>query len=281
MARETFKDIRMNDWKNIPKSFFYAEKIRADYINDFDMPFHYHPYYELYYLLEGSCVHLIGKNKYILKPGDWILIPCDAEHRVYYNTSPHERILFRFTRNYIPYSLLDKMYLFNLNPMYVANDNTRENIDNIMFRILSEYKNSDEYSDEIYKNLLFELLVYFIRKSSDGDIIKITDLITEHAIDYINVNYAENITLEKLADLNDVSPGYMSRKFKSDTGVNISEYIRKVRIKQAKILLLETNDSISQISEKCGFTDSNYFSYIFKQEENISPLRYRKAYSQT
>ena len=281
MKKAVFRDIRMTDWRDIPKNFFYAERLKADNTSFHQhIPYHYHSYYEIYYLLAGSCVHQIGKNEYILNPGDWILIPCDVEHRVYYNSSSHERILFRFTRDYVPYSLLDEMRRFKANPPYVVNDGTKADVDNIMFRLLSEYKNHDKYSDEMYRNLLYELIVLFIRNPSKGTAAEITDLITENTIEYINIHYAKNITLEELADLNSVSSGYMSRKFKSDTGLNISDYIRSVRVEHAKRMLVETNDSISEIAEKCGFTDSNYFSYVFKKTENISPLRYRKQYLQ-
>lgn len=266
--------------KNIKSlnSFFVAERLRSDYTCDFISPFHYHHWYELYYLVEGSCTYSIGKCKYVLNAGDWIFVPCDVEHKVYYNTRPHERILFYFTKNYIPFSLLDKLNIFDANCMYTPDEDERAVTDSIANKLVKEYENPDQYSDEIYRNLLFELMLLYVRRSSCVETTEISNLVTEHTIDYIMSNYSKNITLEELADMNYVSSGYMSRKFKKDTGINVSDFIRKVRINKAKKMLTETDESISVISEKCGFTDSNYFSYVFKKHENISPLKYRKLY---
>lgn len=288
VKKEVFEDNRLlrdiGDLKSFfdggkDKSFFVVEKLRRHFTCQFISPYHYHRYYEVYYLIEGCSTHLIGKNKYVLNQGEWIFVPCNVEHKVLYDTNPHERVLLSFSKDYISLSMLDKMNFFYSNPVYVPGDKDRESMDNIASKLVYEYKNPDKYSGEIYKNLLFELMVHFVRNPSNDDATEIMDLITEHTIDYIHMNYGKNITLEDIAELNGVSPSYMSRKFKSDTGVNISEYIRRFRIEQSKILLVETKYNISQISEKCGFADSNYFSYVFKKAEKISPLRYRKAYS--
>ena len=281
MDRKILKDSRIHTgWNDIPNSFFMAEKLREDHKNGFTgIPFHFHQYYELYYLLEGSCVHIIGKKKYTLNPGDWILIPFDVDHRVYYNSSSHERILLRFTKDYIPYSMLGKVNTLLSNPLYIADDKHKEYVYNIMTRFVEEYENFDIYSENICRNLIYELLVLFLRKAPSDYIAETADLITDNVILYIHKNYSKNITLDELAEDNVVSPSYLSRKFKSVTGMNISEYIRIYRINQAKKMLVDTNDTISQISQKCGFSDSNYFSYVFKLKEGISPLKYRKLYS--
>lgn len=274
-----FKERRLKRHIDMPKSFFLAEKLKAYYSFEYDFPFHYHDWYELYYLIDGSCVHRIEKKEYVLSPGDWIIVPCNMDHKVKYNTDTHERVLFAFSKDYIPATLLGKTNLLFANPMFVPDEGERTVMADIAQKLLSEYQNPDVYSEEIIRNLIFELLVYFIRKPSDAEFGQIKDLMTEHTIDYIMGHYSKNITLEELADINYVSVGYLSRKFKKDTGLNVSDYIRKVRINKAKKLLSETNDSISEISVKCGYNDSNYFSYVFKKEEKISPSKFRKQYS--
>mgnify|MGYP003319274626 CR=1 FL=1 len=56
----------------------------------------------------------------------------------------------------------------------------------------------------------------------------------------------------------------------------IGEYLLKVRLDNAKFLLLNTNKSIENIAESCGFSSANYFSLMFKRKIGISPLNYRK-----
>lgn len=278
MKKELFKEDRIAGNIEASDNFFFVELLTGTNICDFISPFHYHHWCELYYLIEGSCTYSIGNVKYVLNAGDWVFIPCDVEHKVFYNTSPHKRILFHFTQNYFPFPLLNKMNVFLSNPVFVPNEKEKEAMDTIAVKLCEEYKKPDEYSDVLYRNLLFELLLFFVRKQSDVETSEILNLITEHTIDYIRDNFGRNITLDELADMNNICAAHMCRKFKKDTGMTISDCIRRVRMENAKKLLSETEESISAISEKCGFTDSNYFSSIFKKEEKISPLKYRKTY---
>ena len=70
---------------------------------------------------------------------------------------------------------------------------------------------------------------------------------------------------------------YFSRKFKLCTGFGYKEYLITVRIIEACRLLLNTDMSITQIAENCGFDDSNYFGDCFKKIKGMSPREYRKA----
>ncbi|MBQ7900341.1 MAG: helix-turn-helix transcriptional regulator, partial [Clostridia bacterium] len=275
MKNDIFKEERnVCDLNKIPKSFFLVEPNRGDYTFDETYPFHYHDWYELYHLVEGSCTYRIGNKKYALSAGDWAFIPPNTAHKVTYKMGPHERQLICFSRDYISSQLIPKINIFITNPVYTPMPEEAAVVENIAGRVFSEFQKQDEFSPRMYKNLLFELLVHFIRKSSFIREENEIDMVVAYVIDYINLHYAENITLEELADFNNVSPSYLSRKFKYISGMNLSEYVRDVRLKHAKIMLVETNDSISQISDRCGFNDSNYFSYVFKKEEKISPLQY-------
>ncbi|MBQ7900342.1 MAG: AraC family transcriptional regulator [Clostridia bacterium] len=280
MQNDIFRDDRNVVDFNIPsKSFFAVEQSRTDFVHDETWPFHYHDWYELYHLVEGGCTYRIGNKKYALNVGDWVFIPPGTAHKSVYHTSPHERMLIYFSRDYISSQLIPKINIFITNPVYTPCAEEASIVEDVAGRIFSEFQNPDEFSTRMYKNLLFELLVHFVRNPSFIHGKNELDMGIAYVIDYINHHYAENITLEDMADVINVSPSYLSRKFKYISGMNLSEYVRDVRLKNAKIMLVETNDSILQISERCGFNDSNYFSYVFKKEEKMSPLRYRKIYS--
>lgn len=104
--------------------------------------------------------------------------------------------------------------------------------------------------------------------SSDKDL-------TYKAIKYINENYKQDISLESVAEHIHLSPYYFSRYFKNTTGVNFIEYVSKLRIKEAKRLLVSTNRSISSISLEVGYVDPSYFSKVFIKHEGISAHKYR------
>ena len=182
MKKEIFDENNLLINTEKMKCFFSAEKVRRHSADKFMSPCHYNRYYEVYYLIEGCSTHLIDKNKYVLKQGDWIFVPCNVEHRVLYDTTPHEWVLLSFSKKYISPTLLRKMNLFYSNPVYVPCDKDREVMDSIAFKLLYEYKNPDKYSDEIYKNLLFEIMVHFARNFSNHGVIEKMDLITENTI---------------------------------------------------------------------------------------------------
>jgi AraC-like DNA-binding protein len=75
------------------------------------------------------------------------------------------------------------------------------------------------------------------------------------------------------------SHSYVSHTFKSSTGCNFREYINLLRIEEAKKLLVNTSFSITEISMKTGFSNSNYFSLVFQRMNGISPKEYRKKYT--
>ena len=82
-----------------------------------------------------------------------------------------------------------------------------------------------------------------------------------------------------IADKMNLSQRQLNRKVKSVIGIDTASYIREVRISVAKDLLSTTDDPVTEISEKCGFDSSSYFSKIFKQYTKLTPTDYRKAFS--
>lgn len=104
------------------------------------------------------------------------------------------------------------------------------------------------------------------------------DTILSHAIEYIQQNSTNKITVCELAAFCLCSESYLSRIFKRRTGVNINTYINKVRIEQAKNNLILSDDSIADIASGVGFSDSNYFSRVFSQIIGIPPTEFRRRF---
>lgn len=99
--------------------------------------------------------------------------------------------------------------------------------------------------------------------------------IFETAVQYIKSNYNKNMTLDEVAAHVYISPYYFSHGFKSFTGMNFMEYLKKVRIEEAKKLLLTSKMSLKNISKKVGYQDPNYFSRVFRNMVGIPPSDFR------
>ena len=103
--------------------------------------------------------------------------------------------------------------------------------------------------------------------SRNNDIIKIKE--------YIEQNFTNKITLEQISELFYMHPVYLQKKFKKATGFTPTDYIKSVRVNEAKKLLMSTNLSVEAIAERIGFCNTSYFIKVFKNELNCTPAKFR------
>jgi len=91
----------------------------------------------------------------------------------------------------------------------------------------------------------------------------------------ISKNYHKDLDLKKISDIVCLSPKYISRLFKEQTGVTFNQYKLKLRIEEARRLLLETEQNINEISWNVGYHNVESFIRIFKKMEGCTPGEYR------
>jgi two-component system response regulator YesN len=107
------------------------------------------------------------------------------------------------------------------------------------------------------------------KKSNIGKIVEQTNAL-------INERFSQDLNLEDISKELHISPQYLSRLYKSETGENFIERLTTVRIEYAKKLMKEGRYSIKEICYMSGYSDPNYFSKLFKKHEGISPTDYQK-----
>jgi AraC-like DNA-binding protein len=151
-------------------------------------------------------------------------------------------------------------------------------------KIQAELKeNIDDYSQTIIVSTIELLLNYcnrfygrqFItRKATNREILeKVVTILKQHfsaKTDSIGLP-----TVKYLADAVNLSPGYLGDLLKKETGLNAQEHIHHFIIDEAKNILLNSNQSVSEIAFKLGFEYPQYFSRLFKQKTGTTPLEYR------
>ncbi|MBU7591211.1 response regulator transcription factor [Metabacillus halosaccharovorans] len=104
--------------------------------------------------------------------------------------------------------------------------------------------------------------------------------VVEMAIQFINNNIGEQrFSRQDIANHVYLNPDYLTRVFKKQTGLSISDYMQQQRLEYAKKLLEETDLPVSEVALKAGYSNFSYFSTLFKKTENISPVEYRKEMS--
>ena len=101
---------------------------------------------------------------------------------------------------------------------------------------------------------------------------------TQRLCDYINKNYKRNITIDELSRVVSLNKNYMIRIFKERMGKTPIEYLIETRLFYSSNLLTSSKLSVGDIALECGFNSSAYFTKVFKEHYNITPLEFRKKY---
>ncbi len=99
------------------------------------------------------------------------------------------------------------------------------------------------------------------------------------ALAYMEENYGSSITLTDVADHVGLSPEYLSRLFKEDTGMKFVVYLNNLRLKYALSLLKNTNLKVYEVAEKVGYSNLSYFSTVFKKNFGQNPFEYKNSMS--
>lgn len=107
------------------------------------------------------------------------------------------------------------------------------------------------------------------------------DKAIQHAVSYINQHYRLPLTRSFLAQMTRFNESYFSSLFRKETGWSFAEYLNRIRIDQAKNLLLSTTDKMQEIADRTGFSDGSYLGKTFNKIVHISPSNFRNRRNTT
>ncbi len=124
--------------------------------------------------------------------------------------------------------------------------------------------------------LTLEDAMYFCekRKQSEEDSVRLR-LVREKIEGYIRANYAQDLSMQGVAQVMNYSETHFCRLFKHCFKVNFSAYLNEFRIQQAKQMLLTTNCTAKEVALACGYQDNSYFIRVFKRFTGMTPVDYR------
>lgn len=251
---------------------------RISGMNDNMSKSHYHDYFEIYLLEGGERIHMIEDSMFRMQEGELILFPPYTMHHSFGEQDvPFKRIVLYFHKSEVDSAELLEA-LEKGSGLYRPNKKAFQIIHRIVNELLHEQEDKEMFKLSCEHTLLNLLLIYLMRNSSRQLPAKmeIANRI-DTVISYIHNHYAEDITLEQLAERFYISPYYLCREFKRCTNRTIVQYINVTRIMNAQRKLMETDLNVTQISKETGFSNLTHFNRVFKSVTGMTPSGFKKA----
>ncbi len=255
-------------------------------------PLHTHDFSELVIILGGMGTHITRYSRFEIFSGDVFVINGETAHGYENPENLHlVNIMYRpelLSRNASDLTSLPGYHvLFNLEPKFRENHqfNSRLHLTpgqtSGIIPLIEEIENELESNNPgrlfMASARFYSLLGHLCRIYSDKDINSNRQLIRiGKALGLLENSIKRHVSLAELSELTAMSVSTLNRSFKEATGYSPVEYHLKIRIKKAGEILCSTNLSITEVANRTGFDDSNYFSRQFKKTTGISPLEFRK-----
>ncbi len=228
-----------------------------------------HDWY-LIYLVNGELKIDFENDGCTVKAGDVIAIPPDTRHFCY--TKGNDCVDYMWV-HFTGYNADDLIEHFKIVPKTPHCIGTHHSMTEHWQRLFNSFILNDEFFPDVSTAILTEILAQFSRYIHN------TTLRNSFlkSITFIHKNYADDIKISELAEMEHLSETHYRTCFRKITGISPSEYITKRRIEAATKLLESTKMSISDIATRSGYSDIYYFIRMFKKKTGTTPAKYRKA----
>ncbi len=230
--------------------------------------------YLIHYILSGCGIYKARGKLFRLGVGDAFLI-CPDE-LIYYEADSKTPWSYTWIgmRGIKLKSYLERTTLLDSLVFHYDKDDQMRLCHEKMFEADKQPRNRDLIMNSIMYEYLF-LLARKFPKTHPLSAEKKSGYV-EEALRFIEMKYCEPITVQCIADHLSINRSYLHRLFKSITGISIQDYLLDYRIRQACILLSDTDLSIRSVAHSVSYNDPLYFSKLFHQKKGISPSEYRK-----
>ena len=270
-----------------PSDSFLAERRKNPY---FGSNWHYHDEFELLYIIKGSGVRVVGDHMSQFAEKQLVLIGSNLPH-LFRNeeddTSEVDYIVIKFLNH------LNGISLFQIPELKLINQLLKHSARGILFNLDTQDKvkrkliRLSKSNGPIKIINLLEILTvlaeqndfeYLASESFNIGLISKDRERTQIVIDYITQKYDQDIKLEDLASLSNMTTNSFCRFFKENTGNTAFNFLREFRINKACQLLINTDQKISQICYSTGFNSVSTFNRIFKVIKSVSASDFRSQY---
>jgi AraC-like DNA-binding protein len=262
--------------------------VYVDFVTMKEHHIHWHNAIEILYVVKGKISVSINTGTYELEENELEIINVDEAHKIFSKDKNNKVLIFHID----PY-FFEKYYYDIENMFFYTNtsdegaqegeayDELRTFLSIILCELIQKSDNYDEEIENTLVDLLYHLINNFHYLMHEQEELKENDEQLEryHRIaKYIYNNYNNNITLQDIANKEFLSTHYLSHEIKYATGYSFTDLINLTRVEESVKLLLDSEKTISEISEEVGFSHTRYFNKNFKLYYKTTPLNFRKKY---
>ena len=197
-----------------------------------------------------------------------------------FSFKPHIVVINLSEKQYLGLNILKQLVKIKLDIKYIAvgKNNDYKSVREAFITGADEYIVSP-VDEDIVKESIFRFKNEDISNNIDYKILSIRsdDLskVTNKIIKITNAEYNNGINLKKISKMIDLNSAYLGRVFLKETGIKYSEYLMLYRLHKAKNMIIMSSENISEIDNKVGYTNSNYFYIHFNKTFGISPSDFR------
>ena len=264
------------------KASFYSTRIT---VPSFEFKWHYHPEYELTYIVSGSGYRIVGNSHEHFSSGDLVLLGSNLPHTWWgknEDESPSEAIVIQFSSEFIePFLRLNEGQFIKELLAKSAKGIRFESDSSLLEKLLSLSEKKELHSILSLLSLLQDLTekptANLCAASYHNVISKKFETRINKVCTYIQNHYSESISLKQVSDLVFMTESNFCKFFKKATSTTFSYYLNDLRINEACHLLLYSEDTVSKIAQDCGFESLSYFNRVFLRKKQTTPSLFRKV----
>ena len=240
---------------------------------------HYHACHQLYYILSGAAVFLIGSQPIEAKPGSCFLVPAGMPHQMLpVEEGPLESLELKIF-------IKDPFLLNHLqSPPEAVTDNST--IQRLLTYAVENWNSRDEQNRTDIEYILSAVLLNFFvdklsyaHKDSMHILTDAYNTLTKAILVYIEKHFSQHFSLQELGRQLNYNKNYLCSAFAKDTGVTIVEYLNFVRVRRAMIFFAFYRQDVYTACESVGYANLSHFSRTFKAMVGMPPREFRKAFS--
>ncbi len=263
-----------------------GEYVKSFVHKNYEIDFHTHSFYELNIVLDGRGVHKIERMSCEVSRGCVFVIPPNVKHS-YKNRGGLNVYHMLIHRDFFPRCFSEFLktvgysLLFETEPYFRAQyrENmflvlSEEGLDSVLkdIELIESYRSAPDenlYVNAVAKKILaflcMELTVRVgigaVRNGTKAELLSIAD-----SLSFIHMNYEERITVDLLAERQNMSRATYVRRFTRICGCSPHQYILNYRIKKAEEAMAEQNLSVTEAAQRCGFYDASHLRKYLNRE---------------